>query len=416
MNKDFYISLISKKLSNELNAAELKDLNTWLSSDKANSSTLNQFKSTWDLTQNYKQEVSFDADAAFMSFTEKFDIPKPKTVAAVEPKSKTGVKSGILLIVIFLLLTALVGSLVYNNFYNPRKTNNVANSEMHAQTFDVNEMAKITLAPNSAYTKGSYSIVSKTNNDKKNKGQSINDRSSNNNTNSNVSNGNALGSSNSGSDSSNIGSALSNGTNNGMNSSSPKFESINIKSNNLEMAVENFTGQGYFDINAKPGAEPMRVGLDGNVYVESENAAYNLQNYKDDEFSILDVQTGSVKFVAGDNILNVTEGQRLIYNEQTGNYKTVALPALSPFKWHKGILVFDETPIEEVFTKIERFFGVNISYVSTGDLSETSFTATLYKSSTLSDCLEMLSGSIEMEIVRNGQRDIQINNIKPQKG
>ena len=43
VNKDLYISLITKKLSSELNTAELKDLNSWLNNSKDNAIVLPGF-------------------------------------------------------------------------------------------------------------------------------------------------------------------------------------------------------------------------------------------------------------------------------------------------------------------------------------------------------------------------------------
>ena len=78
MNKDYYISTIAKKLSNELNAAELKDLSVWLSAEKSNAASLDSFKKTWDLTQDYKANEAFDVDSAFETFSAKYDIPHIK--------------------------------------------------------------------------------------------------------------------------------------------------------------------------------------------------------------------------------------------------------------------------------------------------------------------------------------------------
>jgi len=155
-----------------------------------------------------------------------------------------------------------------------------------------------------------------------------------------------------------------------------------------------------------------KIEIEDNRYIETENATFNLQNYEEDDFSVIDVQTGSVKFVAGENILNVTEGQRLIYNEKSGTYKTVKLPELNPFQWHKGVLVFDNTPLDVAFTNIERFFGVNINVADNSSFDNKNFTATLYKASNLNDCLELLSESVDMKIERLNERDIQITEIK----
>jgi hypothetical protein len=389
MNKDFYISLITKKLSNELNAAELKDLSTWLSESKANAITSGQFKQTWDLTKDYKSSVSFDAGTAFQSFAKKYEIPTTTKVANTKPKSKLGVKKYILLFSLLMLTSAFIGALIFNSVFKGSDSNSIANNEMHAQTFALNDAINVTVAPNSRFEKGVYTIQRKdisTGND--NAEQNLNGSNANTN---------------------------SGGSGDSFNTNLVSQDSNASTSNMSDYTVENFYGQGYFDVNVPAGMQAAKIEIEDNRYIETENATFNLQNYEEDDFSVIDVQTGSIKFVAGENILNITEGQRLIYNEMSGNYKTVKLPELNPFKWHKGVIVFDNTPLEEAFSMIERFYGVDINITDDSSLDDHNFTVTLYKGSTVNDCLELLSESIPMKIERVGDRDIEVSDVKKRK-
>jgi len=413
MNKDFYISLIAKKLSNELNAAELKDLSTWLSGDKVNDLSLNQFKKTWDLTQDYKSSLSFDAGTAFQSFASKYEIPTAPKIANIEPKSKVGVKRYVLIFALLMLTSAFVGSLIFNNYFKNSNSNNVSNTEMHAQTFALNDAINITVAPNSRFEKGVYTIERKDSD--VNNGQSATNASKLNNSvgsSSNVASNTNVGSSTNAQSNSKFQSNTNVGSSTNAQSNTDAGSNTNAGSSTDNYSVENFYGQGYFDVNVPNGMKAAKIEIEDNRYIETENATFNLQNYEEDDFSVIDVQTGSVKFVAGENILNVTEGQRLIYNEKSGTYKTVKLPELNPFQWHKGVLVFDNTPLDVAFTNIERFFGVNINVADNSSFDNKNFTATLYKASNLNDCLELLSESVDMKIERLNERDIQITEIK----
>ncbi|MDA8692628.1 DUF4974 domain-containing protein [Saprospiraceae bacterium] len=460
MNKDFYISLITKKLSNELNAAELKDLSTWLSESKANTVTSGQFKETWDLTKNYKSSVSFDAGTAFQSFAKKYEIPTSNKVANTKPKSKLGVKKYILIFALLMLTSAFIGALIFNSVFKGTDTSSIANNEMHAQTFALNDAINVTVAPNSKFEKGVYTIQRKDNNtsskstNNNNSGGFYTDESDDlsnstrnnssgknskgvnssgkNSTGNNSSGNNSSGNSSSGTNSSGNSNSSSSNNNSSYNnnfssknsstssSSSSSSSSSNNNSNNnfnsnssaTDYSVENFYGQGYFDVNVPAGMKPAKIEIEDDRYIETENATFNLQNYEEDDFSVIDVQTGSIKFVAGENVLNITEGQRLIYNEKSGNYKTVKLPELNPFKWHKGVLVFDNTPLDEAFSMIERFYGVNINVKDDSNLDGHPFTVTLYKGTNLNECLELLSETIPMQIERVGDRDVEVSNVK----
>lgn len=387
MNKDFYISSIAKKLSNELNAAELKDLSVWLSADKANSASLDSFKKTWDLTQDYRANEVFDVDSAFESFSAKYDIPHIKESSNIKPKSRNRMKSlPILLVGLFLISLSIVGTTLYDKYINNSNDNvAIANNEMFAQSYVVNDAVSVTMSPNSNFAKGDYIISSKKTNS---------DLSDNTNTSGNNS----------------FDSLDSNVAQN--NSSTATFNNeTDFNSPNENFSVENFYGQGYFDVHVPTGTEAAKILIENGRFITTENSTFNLQNYKEDDFTVIDVQTGSLTFITDDNVLTVREGQRLVFNEKTATYKTVKLPNINPFQWHKGTIVFDNTDLEDAFSMIERFYGVNISIIDDSSLENHNYTATFYKSSNLNDCLELLSESIGMDIERISERDIHISNI-----
>ncbi len=355
MNKEFYISLISKKLSNELNSAELKDLSHWLAKDSDNSVLLDQFKSAWDTTARYKENVSFNADTAFAAFADKYEIPQSdSTVDRVGHKSSVSKNTSRwiflgLLLTFILFISAYFLGLNKSTTSHDRPANLVLNSTMDSETFGISDNSSVTLSPNSNFVP-------------KDVNTSLTD-----------------------------------------NKSDNSLISYN-------KSVNNFTGQGFFDLN-NPDQSAVEIGLDNDNYIVSEDALFNVQNFEDDNFSIVDVQTGQVTFVAGDETITVNEGERLIYNEKTEKYNLVDLPKVSPFKWVKGILEFDNTPLAEAFVMIERFYGVDIDIVDHSSTDSINFTATHYKSSSLDACMELVQGIAPMDVVRTSQRKIEISNI-----
>ena len=385
MNKEFYISLISKKLSNELNTAELKDLNAWISRDSDNSALLDQFKSTWELSAGYKQTTAFDPESAFASFAEKYQIPTSDNPLSYIPNSDAGKKvsnipariiSGALLIAllltsIYLIRTSgIIGDKASSNpMLSPNAT---ANLNMDPLSIGLSDNSTVTLSPNSYYLTPENKDVKFTSLNLDGEGPKGSDSNS---------------------------------------DSSVSFADIDTDATQDAFFIENFIGQGYFDIHASNGDKAMKIGIQDGTYVIAEDASFNLQNYEDDNFNVIDVQTGDLTFISGAQVVRVDEGKRLIYNEKSKEYKIVGLPKINPFQWHKGVLVFDNTPLVEAFVMIERFYGVDIDITDDSKLDSTSFTATHYKSSSLNACLELIQEIKPMDIQRVGQRDIEVSNV-----
>jgi len=108
----------------------------------------------------------------------------------------------------------------------------------------------------------------------------------------------------------------------------------------------------------------------------------------------------------------IKEGERAIFNKKDGTLVVVSTPALNPFAWHKGVLAFDDTPIDQAFLIIERFYGIDIKITDNSSLEDISFTAANLKSISVHECLQLLYESIDMTIVRKGMRTVEISNVK----
>jgi len=65
MNEDFYISLIYKKLSEEISPPETEQLNTWMNESKENQETAAAVELAWSASENLQADVEVDLDEEF---------------------------------------------------------------------------------------------------------------------------------------------------------------------------------------------------------------------------------------------------------------------------------------------------------------------------------------------------------------
>lgn len=82
MERDFYISLIIKKLKAELSSEEAAELNAWLSKDPANEALEKQMHADWQLSEKATKEIEVDLSGDFAKFKSRMDHAKNKNTSA----------------------------------------------------------------------------------------------------------------------------------------------------------------------------------------------------------------------------------------------------------------------------------------------------------------------------------------------
>ena len=333
MGKEQYISLIAKQLSNELNSSELRELNIWLSGNSDSQDALADFKDIWSSVSTYKATASFDTDAAFSRFSEKYDISSDSKqentsdTAIVESKANSSVSRIVLIVVTILAL--MVGAWFLNKEIVP----SFKNDGFAALPIQLTENASATLKPNSSL-------------------------------------------------------------------------SFNQDNN----TVSSLTGGAYFDLEGVEKANSIALKLP-NAKVQANNAILNVDNY-DGEDLITSVKKGSVQVNLKENNINVDAGQALTINKESGQY-TLSNAGKNDFLWETGTLAFDNTPLDEAFSLIEKFYGVEVN-VQDSSISDAHITATILNDLSLNDCLELIASTVSMKITRSGKdgKVIHITDIK----
>lgn len=373
MNKDYYISLIARKLANELNASQLKDLNGWLSANKSNAAFLDDFKTVWNNTGQYKKGMALDIDRAFEKFTGKYDIPKAEP-SVLESFAKKKLRFSINIPLLFLLGISLIALLYFSGVFAPKE---VRNTNMHAMTVQLDTYSSATLAPNSSFVNGKAESLS----EQKQVQFSENAQWL----------------------------ASVNTDNRNADAYIPVETLFEPSSKNY--IIEDFSGQGFFELKSINESQAF-VGLGSGLSVGSRDVAFNLQNYSDENVIIIDVKNGVLNFYDGNGkAYRILKGERAIFKKDDLTLNHANAPDVNPFKWYKGVLVFDNTPLDRVFDMIEKYYGVNIEVTDKSSTDNINFTATMSMSNNLNDCLDLLHESISMDIKRIGLRQIEVSGI-----
>lgn len=123
-----------------------------------------------------------------------------------------------------------------------------------------------------------------------------------------------------------------------------------------------FVGEGYFDV--KPNAKiPMEINLKNDLKVVVKGTQFNLKSYKDESQVSALLVKGKIEIirvgVQGGLRREVQPNQHIEVNENSIKLLTASRPStFNTLAWRDGWLVFDETPMNEVIKKMERWYGV----------------------------------------------------------
>lgn len=106
-----------------------------------------------------------------------------------------------------------------------------------------------------------------------------------------------------------------------------------------------------------------------------------------------------------ENEIHITQNQRAILS---GNDSPVVMDVID-MNWHigwtRGILVFDNRPLDEVISRLERWYAINIE-LDDKKLGRKRITAEIDYSQSMSEVLEGIALTLDLEIKRNGRKVI----------
>lgn len=170
-------------------------------------------------------------------------------------------------------------------------------------------------------------------------------------------------------------------------------------------------GQAFFDVKSDRN-RPFYIQTDQAI-VEVIGTAFDVRSYEDDNDMIVVVREGTVelsKHEEPDNRIIVNEGYKGTVSVVNGHLSAEMFndPQVY-FGWMDGRLVFENTPIVDVFKHLERWYDVTVQYDSTDEkLVKQKFTADL-KTRSIKEVLEVIQMSMKVEFEIDGDDVFVIN-------
>lgn len=132
-------------------------------------------------------------------------------------------------------------------------------------------------------------------------------------------------------------------------------------------------GQGYFDVRKNPKI-PFVVELAKGLSLKVTGTTFTVGAYADSKQIETVLIDGKVEVQYGKERMDIKPSQRVLINRSTERINVATVSDESFRSWKDGILIFNETPMQEVVTTLERWFNVSIKCEGT-DIVGYRFTA-----------------------------------------
>lgn len=160
------------------------------------------------------------------------------------------------------------------------------------------------------------------------------------------------------------------------------------------------SGEAYFDV--KHAEEIPFVIHTGNVSTTVLGTAFNIKAYPGERTITIAVTRGKVRITRKDGWeITLTKGQQLKLNESEASSSEKTVPTETIAGWQQGHIAYDDEPMIDIISDMERIYNVNIHLVDTvivGQHISTSFK----KEIGVEQALQILCKVTDSKLSKNG--------------
>lgn len=151
-------------------------------------------------------------------------------------------------------------------------------------------------------------------------------------------------------------------------------------------------GEGYFEVEADQ-ERPFYVNTQSGLSVYVYGTKFNVSAYEDDNNIETVLEKGKVNVIApdGKTVVQLTPGERLIYNKVNSKLVKSETDVYEKVAWKEGKMIFRNAPLEDIFRRMERHYNVDIQFTNHSN-KEYKYRAT-FREETLPQILDYLAKS-----------------------
>lgn len=148
-------------------------------------------------------------------------------------------------------------------------------------------------------------------------------------------------------------------------------------------------GEGYFEVQKSTDNKFVVELQDVDIVVHG--TTFNVSNYPEESVIEVSLEEGKIAMVTHTNhtlLTDVSPNEKFIYTPNSQKWEIMDYDASISGIWHNGVMQFRYASVDEVFKKIEKWYGVNIKASNYDDSINYLFTI---KSESLKEILDLIN-------------------------
>ena len=155
-------------------------------------------------------------------------------------------------------------------------------------------------------------------------------------------------------------------------------------------------GEAYFEIT-KNKNKPFNV-VASDMQIEVLGTHFNVMAYSDEETVNTTLVEGLVRVVQNNNSKMLIPGQEAVYNKSNGDMNIRKVDLEQAIAWKKGLFLFNNTNLSTIMRQLSRWYNIKAKY--NGELPSDGYTGLISRNSNLSSVLNMLemAGGVQFQI------------------
>jgi ferric-dicitrate binding protein FerR (iron transport regulator) len=154
-----------------------------------------------------------------------------------------------------------------------------------------------------------------------------------------------------------------------------------------EKRAVNLTGEAFFEVLSNP-EHPFEVNTPDGVIVMARGTSFNVNAYPEDRVTEAVLQKGMIDIYYKGHHISVIPDEMVSIDKASELFKRSGINIQEKTGWKDGLLIFRNTPLDEVFKKISRRYNVEI--VLHKETNENYRVRATFSSETLPQILDIL--------------------------
>jgi transmembrane sensor len=166
------------------------------------------------------------------------------------------------------------------------------------------------------------------------------------------------------------------------------------------------TGEAYFEVTKNPD-KPFIIKAQ-NTYTEVLGTSFNIQALKNEKQVTVNVETGKVAFYPIENSkgrVYLTHGMKGVWTNNSSEMHVYNVKTKNYSSWKTGILLFNDTPLDEVCGEIGSYYKVNFN-IDSINAHNYLFTGK-FNNIELEQLLNIISATLDIKFVK-GKDEIEV--------